>query len=412
MTPVGHGHGRAGSVPGMDVTTGTATPDEREALYGLGRQAFGADTPYDADAPTVPDDRVRVARVRGRPVAKVAAWRFGQWINGAGIPMAGISGVTASPHVARRGIVRRLLAEVLHEAAERGEPIAALYPTTATLYRSVGFEMAGTWTKRALPASELWFGVVEDVDVEPVEPSAVVDDRAAYDRQARGCNGWLDRPDLLLHRHRHDLELRADKQPVQLYRAVRDDRILAVGAFVTRRPTSVAGRLYDLDAMQLWGDADGIRALTGAVAGLATACGEVSTLLPRHVLGAMTDHPQHAHVVGEWQWMLRLLDVRAALAARPTPAFPGDMHLRVHDPLLTANDGSWVLRHEAGVVHAEPGGRGDVEVAVTDLAALFTGFQTPHHLASAGRLPGADADAVDRLTTAFRASEPTMVDFF
>ena len=396
----------------MDVTTGTATPDEREALYGLGRQAFGADTPYDSDAPTVPDDRVRVARVDGRAVAKVSMWQFGQWINGASIPMAAVSGVAASPHVARKGIVRRLLAEALHEAAEGGELLAALYPTTATLYRSVGFEMAGTWAKRALPASELWSGVVEGVDVEPVDPSAVVDDRAAYDRQARGGNGWLDRPDLLLRRHRHDLELLADKHPVQVYRAVRDGRTLALGAFVTRRPTSVAGRLYDLEATQLWGDADGIRALTSAVAGLATTCGEVSTLLPRHVLGALTDHPQHAHVIGELQWMLRLLDVRAALAARPTPAFAGDVHLRVHDPLLAANDGPWVLRHDVGVLRAEPGGRGDVDVAVSDLAALFTGFQTPHHLASAGRLPGADADALNSLTTAFRAGEPTMVDFF
>lgn len=396
----------------MDVTTGTATPDEREALYGLGRQAFGADAPYDPDAPTVPDNRVRVARVEGQAVAKVAMWRFGQWINGASIPMAGVSGVTASPHVARRGIVRRLLTESLHEAVERGEPIAALYPTTATLYRSVGFEMAGTWAKRALPASELWSGEVQGVSVEPVDPSAVAEDRAAYDRQAPGCNGWLDRPDLLLHRHRHDLELLVDRQPVQVYRAVRAGRTLALGAFVTRRPTSVPGRLYDLDATELWGDADGVRALTGAVAGLATACGELTTLLPRHVLGALTDQPQHAHVVGEWQWMLRLLDVRAAMTARPTPAFAGEVHLRVHDPLLAANDGTWVLRHEAGTLRLERGGRGDVEVAVTDLAALFTGFQTPHHLASAGRLAGADADALDRLTTAFRASEPTMVDFF
>lgn len=396
----------------MDVTTGTATADDREALHALGRLAFGADAPYDPDAPAVPDERVRVARVGGRPVAKVAAWRFGQWFAGTSIPMAGISGVTASPHVARRGIVRRLLAEALREAAAGGEPIAALYPTTATLYRSVGFEMAGTWAKRALPASELWTGGVDGIDVEPADAAAVVDDRAAYDRQAAGCNGWLDRPDLLLARLRHDLERRHDTRPLQVYRAVRDGRTVAVGAFVTRRPTSVPGRLYDLDAHQLWGDADGIRALAGTISGLATTCGEVGTLLPRHVLGALTPHPHHADVKSEWQWMLRLLDVPAALAARPTPVFTGAVHLRVRDPLLPANDRAWVLRHEDGAIQVEPGGRGSTEIAVTDLAALFTGFQTPHHLASAGALPGADASALARLTTAFRASEPTMVDFF
>jgi predicted acetyltransferase len=405
-------HRSAVACPGLDVTTGTATADDREALYALGRQAFGADAPYDPDAPTVPDERVRVARVDGRPVAKVAAWRFGQWIAGASIPMAGISGVTASPHVARRGIVRRLLAEALREAAARREPIAALYPTTATLYRSVGFEMAGTWAKRALPASELWTGGVDGIDVEPADVTAVLDDRAAYDRQAGASNGWLDRPDLLFARHRHDLERQRDKRPLQVYRAVRDGRTVAVGAFVTRRPTSVPGRLYDLDAHQLWGDADGIRALAGTVAGLATTCGELATLLPRHVLGALTPHPHHAHVSSEWQWMLRLLDLPAALAARPAPAFNGAVHLRVHDPLLPANDGPWVLRHRDGAIHAEPGGRGSAEIAVTDLAALFTGFQTPHHLASAGALRGADAAALARLTTAFRGTEPTMVDFF
>lgn len=396
----------------MEVTTGTATPEEREALYGLGRQAFGAASPYDRDAPTVPDDRLRVARVGGRPVAKVAVWGFSQWINGASIPMAGVSGVTASPHVARRGIVRRLLREALHEAVDRGEVIAALYPTTATLYRSVGFEMAGTWAKRALPAAELWSGPLGGIDVEPADPSILIDDDGAYDRQARGCNGWLDRPDLLRRRHHHDLTRQQDERPVQVYRAARDGRTLAVGAFVTRRPTSVAGRLYDLDAPELWGDADGLRALAATVAGLATACGELTTLLPRHVLGALTAHPQHAHVTGELQWMLRLLDVPVALAARPTPPFASDVHLRVHDPLVAGNDAAFVLRHEAGALRAERGGRGDVDVAVADLAALFTGFQTPHHLASAGRLQGADASALDRLTTAFQASEPTMIDFF
>ena len=61
---------------------------------------------------------------------------------------------------------------------------------------------------------------------------------------------------------------------------------------------------------------------------------------------------------------------------------------------------------------AEPGGRGTAEIAVTDLAALYTGFQIPSFLASAGRLDGADQGAIAWLGRAFRASEPTMVDFF
>jgi predicted acetyltransferase len=396
----------------MEITYGVATPDEGEALFALARQAFGNTMPYDPDLPTAAPERVRVARRNGRPVSKVAVLDMGQFINGGRVSMAGVTSVTAAAEVTGRGVTKRLLTDALGDAVERGEAISALFPTTASLYRSVGFEVSGGWARRALPVAELRRDRDSAVDVHATEIEVLVDEYEAYLRHARRNNGWIDRPDIYRERSLYFARKDAEKKSVTAYRAVRDGQTLAVAVATVTEPTSVSHRMYDLDVAQLWGEPEGLTALAATFAGYETVAGEIHTLLPRHDLGALTVHPQHSHVIEEWPWMVRILDVAAAMGLRRAPPIAGEVHLRVHDPLFAANDGSWVLRSTDGHLVAEEGGRGTADIAITDLAAMYTGFQPPVLLAAAGRLGGATDADVGWLGHAFGCAEPTMVDFF
>jgi predicted acetyltransferase len=396
----------------MDITYGVAGPEDGEALFALARQGFGNIEPYDPDLPTASPERIRVARVHGKPVSKVAILDMGQFINGGRVSMAGVTSVIAAAEVTGRGVTRRLLVDALADAVERGEPIAALYPTTASLYRSVGFEVAGGWARRALPVAELRRDRDPSVEVEAAPVDVLVDDYDVYRRHAIRSNGWLDRPEGFRARSVYFARREAAKKSVTAYRALRDGETIAIAVATVTPPTQVSHRMYDLDVGQLWGEPDGLTALAATLAGYETVAGEVHTVLPRREFGALTEHPQHCHVVEEWPWMVRILDVATAMAARRAPAIGGEVHLRVHDPLMAANDGPWVLSSSDGHLVAEPGGWGTAEIAVTDLAAVYTGFQAPSLLAAAGRLTGADHHTVTWLGHAFASGEPTMVDFF
>ena len=66
-----------------------------------------------------------------------------QWWHGRAMPMAAVGGVKVAPEGRGRGVGRALMTALLREIAARGFPVSALYPATAPLYRSLGWEIAG-----------------------------------------------------------------------------------------------------------------------------------------------------------------------------------------------------------------------------------------------------------------------------
>jgi predicted acetyltransferase len=120
-------------------------------------------------------------------------------------------------------------------------------------------------------------------------------------------------------------------------------------------------------------------------------------------------------MVEDWPWMVRILDIPGAVAARGWPAgLSLEVDLRVSPPTHVPDDltgGDWVLRVTDGSATCAPGGTGAVEVASTDLAALYSGHLDPAQLVTEGRLPGADESQVSGLRAAF-AGSPTLPMFF
>ena len=61
---------------------------------------------------------------------------------GASVPTSGVSGVSVLPTHRRRGILRSLMARQLDDVAERGEPVAVLPASEATIYGRFGYGVA------------------------------------------------------------------------------------------------------------------------------------------------------------------------------------------------------------------------------------------------------------------------------
>ena len=91
----------------------------------------------------------------GRLVASARYHNMRQWWHGRSMPMAGVAGVKVAPEERGRGVGSMMMARLLEEIAARGYLVSALYPTTAQVYRSAGWEFAGAKYETVLPARSL-----------------------------------------------------------------------------------------------------------------------------------------------------------------------------------------------------------------------------------------------------------------
>jgi predicted acetyltransferase len=116
--------------------------------------------------------------------------------------------------------------------------------------------------------------------------------------------------------------------------------------------------------------------------------------------------------VEQVRWMLRVLDLRAAVAGRGfPPAVSGRAGLVVDDPLVPRNSGSWSLRVGGGTGEALPtDDGGGLRVGANGLALLFSGLPTPT-LRVAGLATGGRPEDDAVLDAAF-AAEPYLLDYF
>jgi predicted acetyltransferase len=112
-------------------------------------------------------------------------------------------------------------------------------------------------------------------------------------------------------------------------------------------------------------------------------------------------------------WMLRVVDLPTAVAARGWPRLPDlAVDLEIVDEHAPWHAGPCRIVATDGVVRVEPGGTGAVRLHARALGPWFSGFQNTHALRRAGLLEGDPADAVvlDQLVGA--SGVPRLADFF
>lgn len=322
------------------------------------------------------------------------------------MPCAGVSGVAVAPEARGRGAARRMLAETFARMEPRGDAIACLFPTTSALYRSVGFEVVGFQERRSIPLG----GIRTDgealawrqVPVDDPVPAALHDQAAAqHDGWFRGDPDWWAFRGMRAAR----------EQGVNRFAFV-GARAGADVAAVQYRYVPSDGAMYDLEVEVLAAlDDDAVGAVLGLLAGHGTTAGAVRTTLPASLLGGHVPELQRTRIVDGWPFMLRLVDVPAAVQARGWPSVVrGRVELVVVDDVLPANAGPHVLEVADGEAALVRGGAGTIRVTAQDLAMLYAGGDVAA-LRATGRLTEASPQDLDLLAAAF-VSNPSTPLFF
>jgi len=394
-----------------------APSDDLEIEVDLARRSFGPVTETArsgrlAEASAAAEGGRYFAAVDGPQVAGVALFHdMRQWWHGRAVPMAGIGGVKVAPEQRGRGTGRALVTELLRVIADRGYPLSVLYPATAPLYRSLGWEQAGGLYRAVIPARSLASLLPPDGPAQPLpgppglrragpdDAGEVVDVIGAVHESARHCGAATFEPATVRRRL-------LTSEDIFCYLAA--DGFLAYGWHEENRDMLVR--------VALAGSAETTRALWSTVGSHAPLAKEVRAVVsPDDPLALLTREPDLG-LTGCWRWMLRVVDAAAAIAGRGFPAAAGlVVELHIEDAQLPANTGHWTLEVSGGKgaltrAGSPVSGAGLLRLGARGLAALYGG--TPMAtLRRAGLAAGGSASTDDALDTAF-AGQAFMLSVF
>ncbi|ADY57009.1 GCN5-related N-acetyltransferase [Syntrophobotulus glycolicus DSM 8271] len=319
-----------------------------------------------------------------RIVAGLGIYPMAQWFGGTKVPMAGITHVGVAPEYRGKGAAKALLVNLLRELHERQYPISGLYPATLRLYRSVGYGRSGSRI-----SYELHTDVIDvadrSLDMVPAEQG---DEQAIFDAfaaQARQSAGLLERHPVIWRRR-----LEQKGQLIHKYLIKCGNRIEGYVLFAQSGQRMQEPMLI-LDYCVLTRNA-GRRLLTFFA--------DHRTMIPRVEWAGGPFDPlvyllpeQKVKITGKSDWMTRIIHVKTALETRGyASGLQGELHLCITDEILPWNNGCFILRLQNGKLQVEPGGEGRINLGIRELAALYTGFQTPYELRLTGLFEAPEED--------------------
>ena len=126
--------------------------------------------------------------------------------------------------------------------------------------------------------------------------------------------------------------------------------------------------------------------------------------------GAAAEHGWSARLA--MHWMLRIVDVRAALETRGyPPGLSASLELEVTDDLLPSNEGRVTLEVDEGTANVHAGGAGRIAIDIRGLASLYSAHQSGWDLVTSGLMRATPTDAA-RASAVFAGPPPWMADMF
>jgi predicted acetyltransferase len=338
-----------------------------------------------------------------------------QFWHGRSLPMAGIGGVKVAPEARGRGAGRALMTHLLGDLADHRYPLSVLYPATARIYRSLGWELAGGHYIADIPARSLGL-------LLPPDPQADGSAAAGHERPRIRRAGPDDAKEVIevlgaVHAAARDSGA-ATMDAASVRRWLADDGLFAylapdgLLAYGWHGGTDKAIRVQILQA----GSAATARELWGIVASHSSVTEMIHAAVgPADPITWLTAEPDVA-IRNEEGWMLRVLDPAAAIAGRGFGAgTSAHVLLRLADLNLPANAGLYTLTVRDGEGRLDrtgttQPGKPPLSLGPRGFAALYAGAPLAT-LRAAGLAAGGDEDSDAALDAVFAAS-PYLLYYF
>lgn len=386
------------------------TPADDDAAWLLGSTAFGyrdAERPENWTANSPSRHVWGVFDESGRMLAKAVDLEQSHWFGGRIVPASGIAAVAVAPEVRGVGLSRMMLTRLLEGARARGAVISTLFDTTPFPYRAVGFEEVGALTYRSFPATAFTGVRVPDgVTLRPAVEADVPVIHELYLSMARSGAGLIERSGP-----------RFTREPAQLLTDFHGVTVAIVGGEVHGYALWDRGSGYDSTGQVTVFDL--IADLPQAAKALLSMLGTWAYVAPTVVLRVPDDDPLFTMIAASAMsvqsrqpWMLRLIDLAGAVAARGWPAhLTATVDLEVEDASCPWNAGSRRLVFAGGEGHVETINEAGTQITARGLSALYAGAATPANLRRAGLLAG-DTSADPLLSAAFAGPRPAILDYF
>jgi len=314
---------------------------------------------------------VRIVHDGTRVVGGLALLPTAQYFGEQAVSSVGIAGVAIGAEYRGRGAATALMQGALTEASVSGHATSMLYASSHTLYRRVGYELAGE--RRDLTAKMPNVGAG---DRRLSMREATDDDwprlEELYRARAKLRNGHLARTRFHWYGARH-----VGTSPCRT--SVVEEGGQPTG-YITYHQRLTGRDLAEMVIRECIASTPA--ALQRLLAFISAHACQVTDLLflqasPDHeAIVAMTE--PFLNVKHQESWLLRLIDVPGALVERGyADDISAEVHFAIDDPQLPGNHGRFRMTVEDGEARVHAGGEGDVQLHVRGLAALYSGFATP-----------------------------------
>ena len=350
-------------------------------------------------------EHLRVVRGDGQTVGGLLMVPMGQVFGGRAVGMTGIAGVAVSPESRGRGAARFMMAEGLREMHASGRSLSTLYASNAPLYRSVGYEQAGSQFRARVRLRDLPRERAPG-RVRPMTEADEVTVRELHRSRGPLAPGSLERGSYIWHRIKNPRFGKLSRGFL-----IEGERGAEGYAYLITDPGDPSFEVLGL------GDwcattPEALRTLVSFLADHATMWTSVTwTTGPRDALLASVPDFGYELQLVEY-WMLRVVDVPRALEARGyPPGLEAEIQLEVEDEVVAANRGRFVLSVSGGRGTVRAGGKGAIALGVAPLASLYSGHLTAEDLALLGQAAGGAAELANA-TAVFASAPPATPDFF
>lgn len=393
----------------MDIEIRVPTRDDMNGIFDVRAQAFAVEeSDRERWTSLVNPDGMLTAFLGTLVVGSMNVIDFGQWFGGRSLPMGGVATVVVRPEHRGQGVAARLLEQSCETMRDRGLVVSTLNPATTRVYRAAGWEIGGDLASYRIPTRALERiprGETDGLRRLTAENWPLVIE--CYDAVAPEHPGWLDRSVWWWGLYEKDTL----EDQYFVYGIEGDDGLAGYLSFEQKQADGWGYQIFVEEliarepaaAVALWHFL-GTHAMQ--VPSITVRRGPVEQLL-------LVLPEQDVEQTGNNRWMHRLVDARAAIAARGFPPnVAAEVHLDVADRLAPWNAGQWVLRVDGGRGELVPGGTGAIQLTINAFSSLSTGWASARILAEAGALHhGSPADHA-ALDAIFAGPPPTMLDDF